>query len=561
MAEEQLGRGVALDNNQFWCSVCLDLLKEPVTVQCGHSYCRVCIEGCWDLEERKGEYSCPQCREVFQPRPVLGKNTMLAEVVGKLLGSSAQQSSPCADPADVACDFCSVSAQSKASKSCLTCLASYCAAHLEPHYRVPVLKTHQLVSVTIPVKEKMCSQHNRLLDIYCKTDKKCICCLCSIEHHCRHSNVSAAAERADEQVLLVVNRKKVLKRLQERERELNELVQALKEFKSGCQTAVNSIDDIIDKLISSIEKSRLLAKQMIGSQENIAIAQAEELQLQLEDEIAKLRERDADLEQLSQTTDHIHFIQTFQSLSTSCESPDLPPGAVVRPRHSMEMAAKCASELKDDVEALLTKTWPKMSARVCAVGVVLPPKPKTRDEFLHYYRTLTLDTNTVHRYLSVSQEGRLVTSHFRAQQYPHHSDRFTDVRQVLCREALSERCYWEVSSSCCLWEVAVAYKDVSKALHDLAFGTNKKSWSLKCFPGGYAFRHNDVLRKVRGPASSRIGVYLDYKAGALSFYSISDKMTLLHREQTSFTQPLYPGLKLTDDGSNGERTAEVMKLW
>ncbi|XP_075307011.1 E3 ubiquitin/ISG15 ligase TRIM25-like [Odontesthes bonariensis] len=559
MAEEPLHRGVATDNIQFWCALCLDLLKEPVTVQCGHSYCRICIETCWDHEENKGEYSCPQCRQIFQSRPVLGKNTMLAEVVENLSGLSTQQCSPCAGPADVACDFCSSSRQSAASKSCLTCLASYCAAHLKPHYIFPALKTHQLVSVTIPVKEKVCTQHNRLMDIYCKTDKRCICCLCSIEHHSRHSNVSAAAERAEEQELLVMNQKKVQKRLQERECELNELVQALKEFKSCCQTAVKSIDDLMDELISSIQRRRLLAKQLMGSQENIAVAQAEELQLQLEAEIAKLRKRDADLDQLSQTTDHIHFIQTFQSLSASRESPDLPPGAVVRPRHSMETATKCVCELKGDIEDLIKKTWPKISARVCAVGVVLPPKPKTREEFLHYCRTLTLDTNTVHRCLSISQQGRRVTSHIWPQPYPHHSDRFTDVGQVLCREGLSERCYWEVSSRCRLWEVAVAYKDISKASDDSAFGKNKKSWSLKCAPGAYAFRHNAATRKVRGPASSRIGVYLDYKAGELSFYSVSDKMTLLHKEQTSFTQPLYPGLWLRD-GSNVE-SAEVMKLW
>uniref|UniRef100_A0A3Q0T1J1 RING-type domain-containing protein n=1 Tax=Amphilophus citrinellus TaxID=61819 RepID=A0A3Q0T1J1_AMPCI len=72
--------GVELDCNQFSCSVCLELLNEPVTIYCGHSYCKSCIEHCWDREDEKGEYSCPQCMETSSPRPVLRRNNMLAEV-------------------------------------------------------------------------------------------------------------------------------------------------------------------------------------------------------------------------------------------------------------------------------------------------------------------------------------------------------------------------------------------------------------------------------------------------------------------------------------------------
>lgn len=84
MAEkpQQQQPGTELDQSQFCCSVCLDLFREPVTVPCGHSYCRSCIEACWREEEEAvtGRYSCPQCRKVFQPRPVLGRNIILAEV-------------------------------------------------------------------------------------------------------------------------------------------------------------------------------------------------------------------------------------------------------------------------------------------------------------------------------------------------------------------------------------------------------------------------------------------------------------------------------------------------
>ncbi|XP_023271131.1 tripartite motif-containing protein 47-like [Seriola lalandi dorsalis] len=317
MAAQQPERGVELDNSQFCCAVCLELLKEPVTIHCGHSYCRSCIEGCWDQEKKKGKYSCPQCRETFNSRPALRRNNMLAEVVEKLKMTSTQQDSPsaalaCAGPADVACDFCCGTKPKKATMSCLTCLVSYCPAHLKPHYSVAVLKTHQLVSATIPLQDKMCTKHNKLMEAYCKTDKMCICYLCTIDEHQRHCMSSAAAERATEQKQLIVTQKRVQERFQEREKELNELSQALKDFKSCTQTTVKSCDKIFDDLTSSIKKRRTLMKQLIKAREKTAVAQAEELQLQLEEEVTKLKRRDADLEELSHIDDDIHFIQICQ---------------------------------------------------------------------------------------------------------------------------------------------------------------------------------------------------------------------------------------------------------
>ncbi|XP_044040832.1 tripartite motif-containing protein 16-like [Siniperca chuatsi] len=551
MAEQE--RSVDLDQNQFCCSVCLDLLKEPVTIPCGHSYCKSCIEGCWDQREEKGTYSCPQCRETFSPRPVLRRNNMLAEVVEMLKRTSTQQAAPpaavaCAGPEDVACDFC-CGKRNKATTSCLTCLASYCPAHLEPHYSVPVLKKHQLVSATIPLQEKMCTKHNKLMEVYCQTDKKCICYLCIIDEHKSHRTVSAAAERAEKEEQLIEKQMEVQERFQEREKELDELVQALKDFKSCSQTAVETSDEIFDELISSIKKKHTLVKELIKARERTAVAQAEELQLQMEEEITKLRRRDTELEQLSHVDDHILFIQTFQSLSTSCESPDLPSGRVVRPQSWFKTVTDCLSKLRADIESLLQVTGPRISATVSTIDVVLPPVPKTREEFLSYCCPLTLDENSVHRYLSLSHEFRRVKSEYYERCYSAHSDRFMNVRQVLCREGLSERCYWEVSGSGCTWSVAVSYKDISRSSsHDSEYGKNNKSWRLECSPDGYSFQHNNGRTTVSGPQSSRIGVFLDYKAGTLSFYSISDTMTLLHKAHATFTQPLYPGLGLKGGG-------------
>uniref|UniRef100_A0A3Q0SVN8 B30.2/SPRY domain-containing protein n=1 Tax=Amphilophus citrinellus TaxID=61819 RepID=A0A3Q0SVN8_AMPCI len=182
------------------------------------------------------------------------------------------------------------------------------------------------------------------------------------------------------------------------------------------------------------------------------------------------------------------------------------------------------------------------------------PSPKTRAGFLKYSHEITLDPNTAHRKLLLSEGNRKATLMKQQQSYSDHPDRFTGWCQVLSRESLSGRCYWEVE-----WRgggvyVAVAYKDISRVLYsdECVFGGNHKSWSLCCDTNSYEFQHNKVQTVLSCPRSSRVGVYLDHRAGILSFYSVSETMTLLHRVQTTFTQPLYAGLRLSNYGATAE---------
>ncbi|XP_038838210.1 tripartite motif-containing protein 16-like [Salvelinus namaycush] len=548
-------QGVLLDQDQFCCSVCLDLLKEPVTIPCGHNYCRICIEGCWDQDVLKGVYSCPQCRHTFTPRPTLMKNNMLAEVVEKLKKTGLQAAPPpalCyAGPGDVACDFCTGTRKQKAIMSCLVCLASYCETHLQPHYEFPALKKHKLVKATAQLQEKICSHHDKLLEVYCRTDQQCICYLCTMDEHKGHDTVSAAAERTEKQRQLGMSQQKVQQRFQERQKELKNLQKAVKSLKRSAQAAVEDSDQIFTELIRSIERRSSEVKELIRAQEKAQVSQAEGLLEQLKQEIAELRKRSTELEQLSHTEDHIHFLQSYQSLSSISVSSDL-PSIVVRPLQYFGDVSKTVSELREKLEDFLKGEWTKISTTVNIVDVVLPPEPKTREQLLQYSCQLTLDPNTAYTFLSLSEGNRKVTCTDQVQPYPDHPDRFTNYCQVLCREGLSGRCYWEVERTGDVI-TAVSYKDISRTGTDGGFGHNNKSWSLQYYSGDYCFIHNNVVTKVSGPQSSRVGVYLDHKAGTLSFYSVSDTMTLLHRVQTTFTQTLYPGFML-----NG--TAELVKL-
>ncbi len=186
--------------DEFLCPVCQDLLKDPVTIPCGHSYCESCITVCWDQEDQMRVYSCPQCKQTFSPRPALARNTMLAEMVEKL--NKRKRPADCdAEAGDVKCDVCT-GRKYKAAKSCLMCLNSYCQHHLEQHESWFKGKRHSLTEATGRLQEMICQKHQKLLEVFCRTDQKCICVLCTMDEHKNHDTVSAAAQRTEKQVFL-----------------------------------------------------------------------------------------------------------------------------------------------------------------------------------------------------------------------------------------------------------------------------------------------------------------------------------------------------------------------
>ncbi|XP_067248632.1 tripartite motif-containing protein 16-like [Chanodichthys erythropterus] len=536
-----------ISQDEFKCSVCLDLLKDPVTIPCGHSYCKSCITGCWDQEDQMRVYKCPQCRQTFSPRPALAKNTMLVEVVEKL--KKRKPPADCyAGAGDVQCDVCT-GRKHKAIKSCLVCLESYCQNHHEEHESYFKRKRHNLTEATGRLQEMICQTHDKLLEIFCRTDQKFICVLCTMDEHKNHDTVSAAAQRTEKQNQLKETQKSFQQRIQQRQKDLQQLREAVESHKSSAQTAVEDSERIFTELIRSIERSRSEATQRIRDQEKTAVSRAEGQLEQLVQEINDLRRRDAELEQLSHTQDHIHFLQSFQSLSAPPESTDVNDD----PFSSLSFfvgVRESVRQLRDKLEDFCKEELKKISDRVTFTNIV----PRTRNDFLQYSHQLTLDLKTVNKRLHLSERNRVITGTDTVQSYPDHPDRFDYYKQVLCRESVSDRrCYWEIEWRGEYVFISVSYKSISRKGrgNECEFGRNDQSWSLYCTPDSYSFIHNNTETDLTVVfISRRVGVYVDHSAGTLSFYSVSgDTMNLIHTVQTTFTQPLSPGFRLCKGSS------------
>ncbi|XP_052459918.1 uncharacterized protein LOC128017649 isoform X15 [Carassius gibelio] len=183
---------------------------------------------------------------------------------------------------------------------------------------------------------------------------------------------------------------------------------------------------------------------------------------------------------------------------------------------------------------------------------------RMRAELRKYACDLTLDPNTAHTQLVLSDENKKITRVRDLQPYPDHPERFDVYPQVLSVESLTGRCYWETEWSGDYTEISVSYKGINRKGEesDCVFGYNDKSWSLDCSDNSFSVCHNNNVTDISAVSSSckRVGVYVDVSAGSLSFYSVSDTHTLthlhthtlthLHTHNTTFTEPLYAGFRV-----------------
>ncbi|CAL9702241.1 unnamed protein product [Knipowitschia caucasica] len=601
----------------FLCPVCLDLLQTPVTLPCGHNYCQKCVQDHWDNKEEQRLYTCPECCASFTPRPVLSKNILLAALLEQrgtappadpedlcadpedlcgprdlcadpedlcadpqdlcgprdlcadpqdLCGPRDLCADPedlcadpedlcadpqdrSADPEDVSCDVCT-GAKLRAVQSCLQCVASFCERHIQPHYDVAVFRKHQLVAPLHTLQENMCSEHHEQKKLFCRTDQEIIFSLCSMDQHKGHETVSSASERAQRQVQLEAQRDLLLQDVQHKDKELSSLQQQEQDIRDSALRALQLSRDSFRDMILLLETRAKEVEQQIQSEEERGLSRVREIQDQVKQELRELKKILCDLDTLSLTKDHNSFLQLHTALASHSQGP-VPVRVHIEARSPFEERTRAVSELRERLQLTVEEGRTNI-CRAQSRDPLLTTEAKTREELLQYSTDFTLDTNTAHRSLALSDGNRRATRMSKQQKYLDHQDRFSGP-QVLSRERVTGRCYWEVEwSSESSVIIAVSYKDIQRkgASGQCRFGNNNRSWALYCGETKSSFVFNSVWSRLSGPVGCRIGVFLDHSAGLLSLYDVSANMRLMHKVETTFSQPLHVGFGFYNNGDS-----------
>ncbi|CAL8390300.1 unnamed protein product [Boreogadus saida] len=506
----------------FSCSICLDVFNNPVTTACGHNFCRTCITKFWDEQVK---YKCPVCVKVFDGKPDLQVNTLLSDMASQFRTSVQVKDQPSVEPAEVPCDFCT-GTQLKAVKSCLVCLISYCQTHLEPHQRVVGLKKHRLVEPMDRLEDRMCKIHTRLLELFCQTEQVCVCQFCTETDHKSHPVVPLKEEYEVKRAKLGKIEIEVPQMIRERKQKIKEIKDTVELSDKDAETEIADGGHVFTALIGCVEKCRDEFNKTVKEKLKSTEKQAEDLIKELEQEIEDLTNRSSEVKPLSHTKDHLHFLQAFRSLKDPPPTRDwttvevLPPSYVGTLRRSLDQLEETLNmeikKLRDDAELKRVQ---------------------------QYEVDVTLDPDTVHPKLILSEDGKQVHHGGVWKELPDNPKRFTLYVCILTRQSFSSgRFYFEVQvKDKTAWRLGVARVSINR-IGDITFSPRTGYWTLLYNKDGLVFQDNPDVRLPLRAELQKVGVFVDYDEGLVSFYDVEARVHIYSATGCTFSEPLYPVL-------------------
>uniref|UniRef100_A0A671WDE9 E3 ubiquitin/ISG15 ligase TRIM25-like n=2 Tax=Sparus aurata TaxID=8175 RepID=A0A671WDE9_SPAAU len=366
-----------LTEDQFLCSICLDVFTDPVAIPCGHNFCKTCITKHWD---KNVKCQCPNCKKTFNTRPELQVNTFISEMAAQFRQSAQQKASSSSSeqqvskPGEVPCDVCT-GTKLKALKSCLVCLASYCETHLEPHLTAKQLKRHQLIDPVENLEDRMCTKHDKLLELFCKTDQMCVCMLCTVSDHKTHDVVPLKERYEGKKAKLGKRDTEIQQMIQKRRLKIEEMKRSVELSKKDADREIAAGVQVFSALKESVERSQAELIDTIKEKQRETEKQAEGFIKELEQEISELEERSSEVKKISSSKQKLFkLFQRFPSLNTAPPTKDW-TGVSVRPPSYEGTVRRAVNQLEETLSKQMKKLLEVELKRVqqYAVDVTLDP--------------------------------------------------------------------------------------------------------------------------------------------------------------------------------------------
>ncbi|NXR11133.1 TRI65 protein, partial [Semnornis frantzii] len=482
------------------CSICLELFRVPVTLPCGHNFCKRCISDHWHKQEQvptgaKKGYTCPECRRDFGQRPDLEKNIALCTVVELERAGEARV---------VGAERCEV-----------------------PH-------------------DELCPQHGRPLELYCRDEQRCICCVCIVQQCQRHRRVLCEEEHSEKQNQLKEILQKAEEESQRIEQEMQELEKQTHSIKDASERLRSVILSKFTVLRKALEDHHQQMSARIEQEETAALGCAEENWNLLKDRLDVLGQHRKRAERLLACPDHGTFLQEFPRLPP-LENPE----ALLPVVFDVDSIVKPINETLTNISRLLLADLPgsvaPRAADLAGQGVPSAHTGISASPMLFLFpdhRNLTFDPETANKYLELSKGNRRAKHSPREVCGRQEQGLRFEPWQVLCMQGYSHgHHYWEVKVSSHSVILGVTYPGLPRQRqqgHKFNIGLDGGSWGLQVQENCYLAWHKGQAEKIQEQLYKSLGVSLDYNKGCLSFYGLGERTHLIYSFHNIFTEPLYP---------------------
>lgn len=463
----------------------------------------------------------------------------------------------------ILCDFCLGDRRVRAVKSCLTCMVNYCEEHLRPHQENSKLHSHQL---TEPAKDRdlhTCPAHRSPIVAFCCPDQQCICQECSLDQHRDHATVSLDTARRDKEAELRCTQLDLEQKLK-----LND--NAIARLQANHKSVLVSVSEVkvvaeeqFGELLAAVRKAQADVMLFLEEKEQAALNQANGIKTHLEFRSAEMEKSRQELERLAAIGNTVLFLEEYGKFKSTEDNAF--PSVYIGLKDKLSGIRKVITDstvhlvqllqsYKEKLQAFATEEEYDIRTQVSAIVQrqhrTSKPEPSTREQFLLYACDITFDPDTAHRYLRLQEDNRKVANTAPWEHpYPDLPSRFLHWRQVLSQQSLYlRRYYFEVEISGAGIYVGLTCKGIDRQgeARNSCISGNNFSWSLHWNGKGFTAWHSDTETPLKAGPFRRLGVYVDFPGGTLSFYGVEhDAMTRIHKFDCKFSEPVYAAFWLS----------------